>query len=64
MAVLHAINTQIAISVNIETQKLKGMTFIQANITLSRDAGTREGQGGQTLLKGTDKILIMLKSIP
>ena len=30
----------------------------------SRDAGTRKGPGGQTLLKGTDKILIMLKSIP
>ena len=29
-----------------------------------RDAGTRKGPGGQTLLKGTDKILIMLKSIP
>ena len=30
-------------------------------------SGTPErekGQGGQTLLKGTDKILIMLKSIP
>ena len=30
----------------------------------TRDAGTRKGPGGQTLLKGTDKILIMLKSIP
>ena len=30
----------------------------------SRDAGTRKGPGGQNLLKGTDKILIMLKSIP
>ena len=29
-----------------------------------RDAGTRKGPGGQTLLKGTDKISIMLKSIP
>ena len=29
----------------------------------SRDAGTRKGPGGQTLLKGTDKILTMLKSI-
>ena len=29
-----------------------------------RDAGTRKGPGGQTLLKGTDKILNMLKSIP
>ena len=29
-----------------------------------RDAGTRKGPGGQNLLKGTDKILIMLKSIP
>ena len=26
-----------------------------------RDAGTRKGPGGQTLLKGTEKILIMLK---
>ena len=31
---------------------------------LTRDAGTRKGPGGQNLLKGTDKILIMLKSIP
>ena len=32
---------------------------------MNRDAGTRKGpEGGQTLLKGTDKILIMLKSIP
>ena len=29
-----------------------------------RDAGTRKGPGGQTLLKGTEKFLIMLKSIP
>ena len=33
-------------------------------IAHARDAGTRKGPGGQTLLKGTDKILIMLKSIP
>ena len=26
-----------------------------------RDAGTRKGPGGQTFLKGTDKILIMLQ---
>ena len=32
--------------------------------TSHRDAGTRKGPGGQNLLKGTDKILIMLKSIP
>ena len=31
---------------------------------ISRDAGTRKGPGGQTLLKGTNKILIMLKNIP
>ena len=29
-----------------------------------RDAGARKGPGGQTLLKGTNKILIMLESIP
>ena len=34
------------------------------SVNLHRDARTRKGPGGQTLLKGTDKILIMLKSIP
>ena len=34
-------------------------TFIQ-----NRGVGTRKGPGGQTLLKGTDKILTMLKFIP
>ena len=33
-------------------------------LLVCRDAGTRKGPGGQNLLKGTDKILIMLKSIP
>ena len=33
-------------------------------VRVRRDAGTRKGPGGQTLLKGTDKILSMLKSIP
>ena len=32
--------------------------------SVRRDAGTRKEPGGQNLLKGTDKILIMLKSIP
>ena len=40
------------------------LTKICTLIALGRDAGTRKGPGGQTLLKGTDKILIMLKSIP
>ena len=44
------------------------LTILQAQCHLPlvrcRDAGTRKGPGGQTLLKGTDKILIMLKSIP
>ena len=33
-------------------------------IITRRDAGTRKGPEGQTLLKGIDKILTMLKSIP
>ena len=31
---------------------------------VDRDAGARKGPGGQTLLKGTNKILITLESIP
>ena len=30
----------------------------------NRDAGMRKGQGGKFLLKGTDKILTMLKFLP
>ena len=33
-------------------------------VRVVRDAGTRKGPGRQNLLKDTDKILIMLKSIP
>ena len=44
------------------------MVFVKYTVInttdLIRDAGTRKGPGGQTLLKGIDKILIMLKSIP
>ena len=41
-----------------------GCVTLTSNKIKYRDAGTRKGPGGQTLLKGTDKILIMLKSIP
>ena len=49
----------------VTTMKSHGIICcINFNIAV-RDAGTRKGgPGGQTLLKGTDKILIMLKSIP
>ena len=38
--------------------------FVLHVIYVNRDAKTRKGPGGQTLLNDTDKILIMLKSIP
>ena len=42
-----------------------GTDLLQAvNFTNSGTLEREKGQGGQTLLKATDKILIMLKSIP
>ena len=42
----------------------KQISYAENRMKMFRDAGTRKGPGGQTLLKGTDKILIILKSIP